>query len=115
MGDIVFVPPSEMQVTEDRDCFLNPQSSVLREKSAVHSLRLTRLVDGFHVVILAPHQWTVRFPVHLFKDWFRVISLSEEYHPQLDIPGQKREIERNLDTAERLRRPLDRPEDSQKS
>jgi hypothetical protein len=59
IGDVVFVTPFDMKADTEAVCFLNPKATFQEQKSLGHALRVSRAGDGFHVAILAAHQWVL--------------------------------------------------------
>ncbi len=89
-GDIVFVEPTAMRVTNEMDCYLNPAAAFQVEKSILHTLRVKRAQDSFHVAVLAHVKWTPDTSREEVTNWLPVASIREDYDRDVDFEGKSK-------------------------
>ena len=86
IGETVYVYADAMSVTaEGMECYLLPTIRVMREKSFMHTLRVTRTADGFHVAILGKDKWTPDATQRSVAGWIPVASITVDYDPDVAL------------------------------
>ena len=76
------------------ECWLPLKAEIRAESAYFNCLRVMRKEDGYHVAVMAHHQWEPR-PLESTDRWAPVASIVEDYDPALDyrrelsLPPQK--------------------------
>lgn len=88
-----------MMVTETGDCYLDPVGTIARAIGP-HTITVERRMDGYHVTVTS--KGTSWRPTRAsVSSAISVISISEEYNPELDTETK---MARQLELAEKATR-----------
>jgi len=83
VGETAYVLISGMCVSKAGECYLDAKATVF--KPTYGSIRVDRREDGYHVTVIAKGtQWSLR--PGLFTTTIPVMSVSEDYDPELEMP-----------------------------
>ena len=83
VGETGYIDAAALRVDADMECWLPRRAEVQAAADYFHCLRVTRKKDGYHVAVMAPHQWEPK-PLQSAEGWAPVESVVEDYDPAVD-------------------------------